>query len=223
MNARSACVALLLWVAAGTAVADEDVALRRMRFAEHQGRLVVTASFTELFDAAAFERLASGFPTTVVVRVWVYRVGNDIPLSFALASYRVVYDLWDEDYTIRVDGPDGPSVARVRGRAAALARLTTLAKFPIASLERIAIGPHYQLGLAVELNPVAPELLAETRRWLSKPAGKGRLDASTSMFGSFVSVFVNPKLNEAERVLRYRSQPFYRVPARAGATAKERR
>jgi hypothetical protein len=49
------------------------------------------------------------------------------------------------------------------------------------------------------------------RRWLTRPAGSASLDRSTSFFGSFVSVFVNPKLPEADRVLRIRSQPFYRV------------
>ena len=31
-------------------------------------------------------------------------------------------------------------------------------------------------------------------------------------FGSFVSVFYNPKIADADRVLRLRSQPFFRPP-----------
>ena len=70
---------------------------------------------------------------------------------------------------------------------------------------------HYFVAMVVELNPVSPELAAEMRRWLSRPAGE-TLDSSSSFFGSFVSVFVNPKLGRADRVLRVRSQPFYRTP-----------
>jgi len=47
------------------------------------------------------------------------------------------------------------------------------------------------------------------RRWLSQGTGGG-LDRGGAFFGSFVSVFVNPKIAEADRVLRLRSQPFYR-------------
>jgi hypothetical protein len=47
------------------------------------------------------------------------------------------------------------------------------------------------------------------RRWLSQGTGGG-LDRGGVFFGSFVSVFVNPKIADADRVLRIRSQPFYR-------------
>ena len=71
---------------------------------------------------------------------------------------------------------------------------------------------HHYLAMVVELNPVSKELLAEMRRWLTRPAGSASIDRGSSFFGSFVSVFVNPRLPEAERVLRVRSQPFYRLP-----------
>lgn len=212
---------LLVAVACGLAVVcgaqlayAQEATSKRMSFYEGRGRLTVSLKFSELFDARAFERLSSGFPTTVVVRGWVYRKGQDLPVSFTLASFRVVYDLWDEVYVVRKDGPDGRTTRRLRRRSEVLSSITTLSRFAIARLEQVAVGPHHYLGLVVELNPVSEELLAETRRWLSRPAGKGRLDVSSSFFGSFVSVFVNPKLREADRVLRYRSQPFYRVAGR---------
>ena len=64
-------------------------------------------------------------------------------------------------------------------------------------------------SLTVQLNPVSKETLAEVRRWLSQGTGGG-LDRGGVFFGSFVSVFVNPKIADADRVLRIRSQPFYR-------------
>ena len=67
----------------------------------------------------------------------------------------------------------------------------------------------FYLGITVQLNPVSKETLAEVRRWISQGTGGG-LDRGGVFFGSFVSVFVNPKIAEADRVLRIRSQPFFR-------------
>lgn len=206
-----ALVAMLLATPRLARADDADARLRRMGFAEREGRLEVTSRFSELFDSRAFERLSSGYPTTVVVRGWVYREDSEVPVAFTLVSYRVVYDLWDEVYTLRIDGPDGVKTMRIRSKVDVLARITRLAGEPIAELGSVAIGPHYRFGMVVELNPVSKELLTETRRWLSKPAGKSRLAVTSSVFGSFVSVFVNPRLRAADRILRFRSQPFYRV------------
>jgi hypothetical protein len=67
----------------------------------------------------------------------------------------------------------------------------------------------YYLAMRVDLNPVSQETLTEVRRWLSQGTGGG-LDRGGVFFGSFVSVFVNPKIADADRVLRIRSQPFFR-------------
>jgi len=205
------CVVVLVSLGSGPAHADDDLTRRRMAFGERKGQLVVTTGFSELVDKRAFQRLSSGLPTTVLIRGWVYRTGREVPIAFTLGSVRVVYDLWDEVYTVRFDGPNGKSTKRFRKRTDVLDALTHLRHFPIANLGDVGVGPYYRLGLVVELNPLPQALLAETRRWLSKPAGKDRLDISSSVFGSFVSIFVNPKLSEADRVLRFRSQPFYRM------------
>ena len=54
----------------------------------------------------------------------------------------------------------------------------------------------------------AIKTLTEVRRWLSQSSGG--IDRGGVFFGSFVSAFVNPKIAPADRVLRIRSQPFYR-------------
>lgn len=206
----AAVVALAIAAAPMTAAA-EPVTRQRMRFAERSGNLVVSASFTGLFDAAAYDELGSGVASVIVVRCYAYRQGEEMPVSFALANIRVAYDHWAEVYEVRIEGPLGVTRSRHQRRSDALRAITTLEQFPIAPLARVEIGPHHFLAMVVELNPISPELLAEVRRWLSERPGKSRLDAGSSFFGTFVSVFVNPKLAEADRVLRLRSQPFYRV------------
>jgi Domain of unknown function (DUF4390) len=215
--ARLAALVMLLSTAARPAAAQEaedesEIAVRRMAFAERGKHLVVTTAFTEIFDRQAFERISSGFPTTVVVRIYIYRrTRTEAPVSLALIELEVVYDLWDEVYVVRSRGPLGEKQTRTRSRAHAVRILTELDQMPIAPLDRLPIGPHHFVAMVVELNPVSPELLAELRRWLSRPAGETSLDSSSSFFGSFVSVFVNPKLELADRTLRIRSQPFYRA------------
>jgi hypothetical protein len=63
--------------------------------------------------------------------------------------------------------------------------------------------------MTVLLNPVDKKTLAEVQRWLSQGTGGG-LDRGGVFFGSFVSVFVHPKIADADAVVELRSQPFYR-------------
>ena len=106
------------------------------------------------------------------------------------------------------------SVAQVGGLAEAqladaLKLLTSLDEVPIARAADIPYEDHHVLAIEAELNPVSQQTLAEVRRWLTQGTGGG-LDRGGSFFGSFVSVFVNPKVAAADRVIRIQSQPFYR-------------
>lgn len=202
-----ACAALLV---APAARADEEPRGRAMGFAERGGDLVLSVGFAELFDDAAVASLSSGFPTSVVVRVYVYRSRDELPVAFAIARVDVVYDLWDEAYVIRTDSPRGSQTSRTPSRQRALEAATRLTALPVARLPQIAVGPHYFAAVVAELNPVSDELQAEMRRWLTQRPGD-RLDSGASFFGSFVSVFVKPRLVAADRAVHLRSQPFYRV------------
>jgi hypothetical protein len=182
-----------------------------MRFVERGDVLVVSTRFSELLDRAARDRLSSGFATTVSVRAYAVPIGDEVPITAARATFRVVYDLWGEDYVVRVETAAGKQNHRLERRAAVVREITRLDRFPIGRLDAFEVGPRYVLWLVVELNPVPDELLAEIRRWLTRPAADARLDTASSFFGSFVSVFVNPRLAKADRVLRIHSQPFYRT------------
>ncbi|RMH40184.1 MAG: hypothetical protein D6689_14540 [Deltaproteobacteria bacterium] len=191
--------------------ADDGVRLRTMAFAERRGWLVASVQFTDLFDAAAYNKLSSGFAATVAVRGVVYEVRSGAPVAVTAATFRVVYDLWDEVYRIRIVDMRGMRGFRVRSRADALKAVTEVDALPLAPLDRIAIGPHYVVELIVELNPISDERLAEMRRWLTRRAGTASIQSNSSFFGSFVSVFANPELRPSDAALRLRSQPFYRV------------
>jgi hypothetical protein len=208
---RVALVALALTAGGRAARAEDEVRVRAMTFAERGRDLVVTTSFVELFDPASLEALSSGFPSTIVARVYVYRSRDELPVSLAVLQLDVVYDLWDEVYVVRTVTPLGTRATSYSSRARAMEAISRVRELPIAPLSRLPLGQHHFAALVAELNPVSDELQAEMRRWLTQRAGE-RLDAGSSFFGSFVSVFVNPRVASADRVVRLRSQPFYRVP-----------
>ncbi len=188
---------------------DEKPIVTKMRFVERANDLTAYTNITALFDGATYNNLENGFPSTVVIRLWVYPRGQTDAVSFALLRRRLVYDLWDEVYVVRLEEPSGVRELRVRYKAEALKLLTTMDGIAIAALKAVPYQAQFQLAVVAELNPVSKETLAEARRWLSQGTGGG-LERGGSFFGSFVSVFVNLKIPEADRVLRLRSQPFFR-------------
>ena len=202
-----AALAVLISLAA-PAHADDEPQIQKMRFVERGEDLTVTTNITKLFDASAFAALGSGFLTTVEIQMWVYPKDSTSPISFARIVRSAVYDMWDEVYTVKQC--DSCKPVKVRSPADALRLLTSLDDVPTGGkLVDIPYEDIYYLAIRADLNPVSKETLAEVRRWLSQGQGGG-LDRGSVFFGNFVSVFVNPKIAEADRVLRIRSQPFYR-------------
>ena len=210
MNAR----VVLLVVAALTlcwssARAEDPTSLQRMKFIEVGTVLTVQGDVANLFDSKAYEALDNGLPATVVIRLWVYRKDSTTPIAYTALERSVVYDLWDEVYVITLRSAGRKQTVQVSYRAEALKLLTSLDGTAIARLADIPYEDHHVLAVVAELNPVSSETVTEVRRWLSKGGGGG-MERGGSFFGSFVSVFVNPRLPKADRVTRLRSQPFYR-------------
>lgn len=204
--------ALLALVLVAVARADDKLQVQRMRFIERSADLTVTTTVGQLFDAKTYEALKSGFPTAVQITTAVYARDGNEPIAFRFELRTVVYDLWDEQYIIRFEGTAAGKqgrTRRVKQQAEALKVMTALEDFPVATLANIPFEKVFYMAMTVQLNPVDKKTLAEVRRWLSQGTGGG-LDRGGVFFGSFVSVFVNPKMAEADRVLRLRSQPFYR-------------
>jgi hypothetical protein len=202
---RIALAVLVLLCATTAARADDEddlPELQKMRFVERGDHLHVTASIAKLFDRAAYEALDSGFSSTVVIRIWIYPRDSTDPVSFMLIQRQALYEL-------KFDEPGGRKIVKEKRKAEALKKLTSLDDLAIATLSSLPYEQIYLLAMEIELNPVSKETLAQVRRWLSQGTGGG-LDRGGAFFGSFVSVFVNPKIAEADRVLRIRSQPFYR-------------
>lgn len=213
--ALAALAAAAVALAARPARADDDKPeIQRMRFVEHGDVLTVSSvppgGIGKLFDLSTYDALASGIPSTVVIRIQITPRDSNDPVAEQLIERSVVYDVWDEVYKLQLDQPGGTKTTfRVKFRAEALKWLTAIEDVPVARLDVLPVDQVFVLKMVVELNPVSKETLAEVRRWLSQGNGGG-LDRGGALFGSFVSVFYNPKIADADRVLRIRSQPFFR-------------
>jgi hypothetical protein len=200
--------ALLLVLIAGVAAADEATPETvKMRFVERGTDLTASVKIQKLFDADAYQKLSSGFATTIVINTFVYPRDEKEPIAVRQIVRQVVYDLWDEDYTIRLEANAKP--IKVKYQAEALKLLTSIDDMAIAHLDDLPYGDVFYLRMTVLLNPVDKKTLAEVQRWLSQGTGGG-LDRGGVFFGSFVSVFVHPKIEDADNVVPLISQPFYR-------------
>jgi hypothetical protein len=214
MTARGAHVALaalaLALASAAPAAADEIIRQQHMQFSESAGLLRVATS-ANVLDARAYERLDDGLPSTVVMRVWLSPAGKSRVVAAAALRRQIVYDLWDEVYTVVSAGPSGRRTVQVKFKAEALKLLTSV-DVALIGVDALDPATSYVCTVQAELNPVSASNLAEARRWLSDGSGGG-VDRGGSFFGSFVSVFVNPKLPGADRVMRLTSQPYRRRSA----------
>lgn len=207
MSGRGVLVTLVVLATAVVTARASGPELQRMRFIERGANLTVTTKINMLFDTSAYDALRSGFVSTVVIQTWVYPKDSNNPIAWTRERRTVVYDLWDEVYTVRLCERCKP--IRVTYQSEAFKLLTEVTDLPVAALTDIPYEDIYYLAMRVDLNPVSPETLTEVRRWLSQGTGGG-MDRGGVFFGSFVSVFVDPRIADADRVLRLRSQPFYR-------------
>lgn len=207
----AAVIATVVAIPRADADDDDDAPIvERMRFVERGDLLHVTADIKNLFDVAAYQALDSGFTSTVLIRLWIYARDSTKPIAAYAIERQVLYNLWDEVYELRFEYPGGKKfVFKEKRKAEALKRLTRLDDIPVAHLADLPHDKVFLLAMEVQLNPVSEATLTQVRRWLSQGTGGG-LDRGGAFFGSFVSVFVNPKIPEADRAVRIRSQPFFR-------------
>jgi hypothetical protein len=203
-------VALAMLVASGHVHGEAASAVRTVGVARKVNQLVVSVGLQDLFGPRDVERLLSGFSTRVLIRVAVLRDGFSEPVATATRLAEIVYDLWDEKLRVRIStAKSSASETLVEPTTkAAVDAATTLTDFALADADTLDARFSYHLSVRADLNPISDELVTNVRRWLSHPSGHGRTGSADSFFGSFVSVFVNPRIDDSERMLQVTSQSF---------------
>ncbi|HVR62317.1 MAG TPA: hypothetical protein VMU50_10485 [Polyangia bacterium] len=178
------------------------------------GRLAASVGLQDLFGPAERQRLTSGFATRVLIRVYLHREGGNDPIALGIQRAEIVYDIWDEKFRVRVTrGPGTDTEVALNTIEETVTRATLLQRFPVADMRLLEPGARYFLAFRADLNPISEELLADVRRWLLQPGrGQRRLGTGDTVFGSFVSIFVNPRIEDSERQVRFLSQTFIGPP-----------
>jgi hypothetical protein len=197
---------LCLSLTAATAAAAPPV--RSIGVARKADTLVISVGLGDLFGPRDTERLLSGFTTRVLIRAALVREGQDQSVAQAARLSEIVYDLWDEKLHVRVssDKPGRALTQSLPDPKAAADAATSLIDFPLADIAGLDANATYHVSFRADLNPISDALVTNVRRWLSRPGG--RAGSGQSFFGSFVSVFVNPHVEESERMLSLISQSF---------------
>ena len=188
-------------------MASAQLSERRIGVAFVEGRPRVDVSMADFArDPEVTRKLRSGLPQTFVARIYAYAANGQAPIAVAARSCRVVYDLWEERFRVQRASELGDETFAVRTLEEVVDRCLVARQLSVGTTAdwQSARGQRVYFAALVEFNPITPDTVQRIRRWLARPQ-RGRVD-SDSFFGSFVSLFVNRRIGEAERALHFQSQ-----------------
>lgn len=179
--------------------------VRPASFAWQKDTLTASFGFRDVVDSKIENQLASGLPVTLSLRVYVIEEGETTPVELAVRSCRVVYDLWDEVYRIRVVAPGGERNAAAVSAEGVLRQCAEVRAMPVAARSVLERGRRYFLAVLAEVNPVSQKTLDEMRRWVTRPPGATGIGPGDALFGSFAMLFVRPA-SDADKTVRFRTK-----------------
>jgi hypothetical protein len=206
---RRGFMALPLAALAARAARAAEPAVRTTGLHWRDGKLAVSVGVPDIIQPASAQRLTSGFATRILIRVALFREGTRQAVAQTYRLADIVYDLWDERFRVRrADARNVNELRDASTAAAAIDLAANLVQFPVIDLARLQAGETYRLSFSADLNPLSEDVVRELRRWLARPPGQGRLAPGDSFFGSFVSIFVNPHIEDSERRIQFLSQSF---------------
>ena len=149
---RSRTALVVVLALAGTAAmqtpaqADEPLPQRTTGVVVKNGQLLISVGLQDLFGQAERQHLTSGFSTRILIRVALQDAMREDgePLALAVQRAEIVYDIWDEKFSVRVTRGLGAELRALAATAdEAIWRATALWQFPIADTSRLRAGGRY--------------------------------------------------------------------------------
>lgn len=214
MTSRAlAALAITLAAALGPTTARAQDVPRRTITARFEGGVArVDVEASDLADDALRRRLSSGLTQRLVTRVYAFQGDAATPIAIGVRACRVGWDPWALAFTVDVQTESSDRSATMRSMDEVLDACLDLRGLRVGRPQdwAAARGARVWFAAIVELNPLSPETVHRIRRWLARPDGAAM--SGDAFFGSFVSLFVNRRIGDAERTLRYRSRGEVRVP-----------
>lgn len=205
-HARAAAAALIAtslgtWILPASAAADP----LSVTLARRDGRVAATVDLAPVLPADLEERLGNGLRNVVAFYVGVVPDGAEEPTTGFARVIEVLFDVWEETWSITIRDPQSPGGRHRRlGGAAELRQL--LSHGADADLGPAASLPssRFTLDVRIDVNPVSPELLARTREYLAGAAGRPG-GASRSVLGTVAGFLLREPEDDGE-ILLFRSR-----------------
>lgn len=184
-----------------------ELSRRTASFSWDKALLRATFSYRDIADATFLRKLSSGLPTVVAMRAFVLEEGRTEPIALSVRTCRVVYDLWDEVYRIRLTVPGGERDVAALNVEGVMRQCLEARDLPVVDRALLRPAAPHLLGIIVDVNPVSPAMLEQMRRWVSRPTGSTGIAPGDALFGSFVGLFVR-SIGASDATLRFRTQTF---------------
>ncbi len=203
-----AALLAMLFGLAPTRAEDDEPQLRKLGVALTGNDILASFSFGDAFTKDIREKLTSGLPTRIVLQINLEKQGSDKPVTFWAWSATIVYDLWEEVFVVTVEDDRGRRHARASTAKQAMDLAGRLTRQRVANIADLLPGV-YRLRTLIEVNPVSTQMVEDIRRWLARPpTGKGDVQGQSNFFGSFVGIFVDRRIGQADHSVTFVSQWF---------------
>ena len=169
------------------------------------GRLVASVDLGPAFPTEVLDELGNGLSNVVSIWIAVLPAGGGEPVALYGRLVEVLFDVWEETYTVELKDPRTPAgrtlvVQSTAGLRTLLAAGRDLDLGPLADLPR----GRFVVQATIELNPISKEQLERTREYIAT-AGP-RSGGSRSVLGAMAGALLRePPPGADVHVLRSRA------------------
>lgn len=189
---------------------------REMDLAWRSGELELSMTFPEVFGQRHLKRLKSGFTSRILVHAQLLEHKKGTPLAQAILQYKIIYDMWEEKFVVRSEGPKGNRDFQLGPMEELVKKCGALDRLQLTPMVELPSGLKYRIQVRIVVNPMSAELKKKVREYLSNPDGSSHIGSPRSFFGSFSKIFVDEKAFQADAVYTYNS-PEKILPDRRGS------
>jgi len=158
-----------------------------------------------LDDRRVHEQIESGLPRDIVIRLYAYLEGREQSVAFVARTCRVTHDLWELVYRVQLTTAAGSRTVSVPTLAEVVQRCLIVRNQPVGAAADFHTGERVYFAVLVEFAPLSTATVQRIRRWIARGGSTAGVN-DEAFFGSFVSLFVNRRIGQAQRTVRFRSQ-----------------
>jgi hypothetical protein len=199
----------LLILGAGAAARPPDEGTP-IRLRSVKGRTEAAVDLSAVFGPAREREFGNGLDNVVEIYTSVIPAGGGPPASLHGRIVELLFDVWEETYSVTVKDPEHPAGRRLVLRDFAALR-TLLSDQQGLDLGPVAALPDaFWVEVRVEVNPVSREQLQRTREYIAAASGGSRPSGSRSVLGAVAS-FLLREPNAGSDVHLFRSAPLTRA------------